>query len=78
MAESDAIAEVERYIAIPGQALAYKVGERVIRGQRTAAENALGDDFDIRSFHRLVLTGGAVPMDVLKARVSEWIDQQKG
>lgn len=78
MAESDAIAEVERYIAIPGQALAYKVGERVIRGQRTAAEKALGNDFDIRGFHRLVLTGGAVPMDVLEARVSEWIDQQKG
>lgn len=76
MAESDATAEVERYIAIPGQALAYKVGERVIRQQRQVAEKTLGDQFDIRAFHRLVLTGGSVPMDVLKGRVAEWMESE--
>ncbi|GAB4200001.1 MAG: DUF885 domain-containing protein [Wenzhouxiangellaceae bacterium] len=73
MAETDAVAEVERYIAMPGQALAYKVGERVIRQLRGEAEQALGDGFDIRAFHRLVLTGGAMPLEVLQRRVREWI-----
>lgn len=76
MAESDAVAEVERYIAIPGQALAYKVGERAIRSLRTEAEQKLGSHFDIRAFHRVVLTGGAVPLAVLEQRVREWIKEQ--
>ncbi len=76
MAESDVVAEVERYIAIAGQALAYKVGQRVISQLRHDAEQALGDDFDIRAFHRLVLTGGSMPMDVLGRRVGDWIASQ--
>lgn len=76
MAESDVIAEVERYIAIPGQALAYKVGQRIISELRAEAEAAMGDDFDIRAFHRLVLTGGSMPMATLQQRVRAWIAEQ--
>lgn len=77
MAESDVIAEVERYIAIPGQALAYKVGQRSISKLRDQGEKQLGENFDIRVFHRLVLTGGAVPLDVLNQQVQVWIDSQQ-
>ncbi|MCF6262087.1 MAG: DUF885 domain-containing protein [Xanthomonadales bacterium] len=77
MAESDVIAEVERYIAIPGQALAYKVGQRSISRLRDQGEKQLGEDFDIRAFHRLVLTGGAVPLDVLNQQVNAWVDSQQ-
>ncbi len=77
MAESDVIAEVERYIAIPGQALAYKVGQRSISRLRDYGEKQLGANFDIRVFHRLVLTGGAVPLDVLNQQVQVWIDSQQ-
>ncbi len=76
MAESDVVAEVERYIAIPAQALSYKVGQRIISEARTKATAELGDKFDIRAFHRLVLTGGAVPMDVLQAQIDTWITAQ--
>ena len=74
MADSDIVAEVERYIAIPGQALAYKVGQRVIRNLRNEAEAELGEDFDVKEFHRVVLTGGAMPMEILKRRVRNWVD----
>ena len=77
MAESDVVAEVERYIVIPGQALAYKVGERVIRQLREEAERELGGRFDVRAFHREVLTDGALPMDVLQRKVRAWIQAQK-
>ena len=77
MAESDVVAEVERYIVIPGQALAYKVGERVIRQLREEAERELGDRFDVRAFHRQVLTDGALPMDVLQTKIRAWIASQK-
>ena len=77
MAESDVVAEVERYIVIPGQALAYKVGERVIRQLREEAERELGDRFDVRAFHRQVLTDGALPMDVLQTKIRAWIATQK-
>jgi uncharacterized protein (DUF885 family) len=78
MAESDVVAEVERYIVIPGQALAYKVGERVIRQLREEGERELGDRFDVRAFHRQVLVDGALPMDVLQAKIRAWIAAQKG
>jgi uncharacterized protein (DUF885 family) len=77
MAESDVIAEVERYIVIPGQALAYKVGQRVIRELREEAEAELGEAFDVRAFHRQVLVDGALPMGVLQTKIREWIAAEK-
>lgn len=78
MSRTDATAEVERYIAYPGQALAYKVGQLTIRRLRTRAEQALGPRFDIRAFHEQVLMTGALPMEVLEAKIDAWIAQQKG
>ncbi len=73
MAQSDIVAEVERYIAIPGQALSYKIGQRVIRNLREEAEQRLGSHFDVRAFHRQVLADGAMPMDVLSRKIRDWI-----
>lgn len=69
--------EVTRYIGWPGQAVAYKVGELKFRELRTRAEQALGDAFDLRAFHDAVLADGAVPLDVLEARIDHWISTQK-
>jgi len=72
----DAIAEAERYIAIPGQALAYKIGELKIQELRKRASEKLGDKFDIREFHAQVLKDGALPLDVLEAKIDRWIAAQ--
>jgi uncharacterized protein (DUF885 family) len=75
--EVDAVAEAERYMAIPGQALAYKVGQMKIRELRTRAEQALGDKFDVREFHDQILKDGSLPMSVLDAKIDRWIASKK-
>jgi uncharacterized protein (DUF885 family) len=71
-------AEVNRYIAWPGQALAYKIGELKIRELRALGEKELGAKFDLAAFHDVVLGQGAVPLDVLEAQVKAWIAGEKG
>ena len=77
MGRTDATAEVERYIAIPSQALAYKVGALTIQGLRKKAEKVLGDKFDIRAFHEQVLDTGALPLPVLEKKIDDWIAATK-
>jgi uncharacterized protein (DUF885 family) len=77
MGRTDATAEVERYIAIPGQALAYKIGSMTIQRLRHKAEKELGDKFDVRAFHEQVLGSGALPMAVLEAKIERWIATRK-
>jgi uncharacterized protein (DUF885 family) len=71
-------AEVDRFIAIPGQALAYKIGQLEISALRSRAERELGSNFDLREFHRQVLIDGAMPLEVLRAKVERWIATKKG
>ena len=73
MGKTDATAEVERYIAIPSQALAYKVGALTIQRLRKQAESELGTKFDIKAFHDQVLNTGALPLPVLEAKIGRWI-----
>ncbi|MEB1182124.1 DUF885 family protein [Xanthomonas campestris pv. campestris] len=74
----DAEAEVDRYLAIPGQALAYKVGEMKISQLREQAQRELGPRFDVRAFHTEVLKDGSVPLEILQDKVQRWIATQKG
>ncbi|MGY8974502.1 MAG: DUF885 domain-containing protein [Sphingomonadales bacterium] len=73
MTRTEVVAEVERYIAIPTQALAYKVGALKIQELREKAEEQLGENFDIREFHAEVLDTGSLPMPVLEAKIDRWI-----
>lgn len=77
MAESDVIAEIERYFLMPGQALAYKVGMTKLLELRDLARAELGDQFDIRKFHNVVLTNGSVPLDILEDLVRQYIAEEK-
>jgi uncharacterized protein (DUF885 family) len=74
MAESDVVAEIERYIVMPGQATAYKVGMMKLLELRQKAMDELGDRFDIRDFHDVVLKNGAVPLDILERLVEDYIE----
>jgi uncharacterized protein (DUF885 family) len=75
-ASSDVISEIERYMAWPGQALGYKLGMLKLVELREKARQALGDKFDIRAFHDMVLLGGAMPMLILEQQTDQWIQQQ--
>jgi len=72
-----ATAEVDRYLVMPAQALGYKLGELKIKELRAKAKAALGDRFDLRRFHNAVIDDGALPLDVLEARIDEWIAARK-
>ncbi len=76
--DSRAISEVERYIAIPGQALAYKIGQLKISELRQRAETALGPKFDLREFHTEVLKDGSLPLSILERKIDRWIESQQG
>ncbi|MBI2380860.1 MAG: DUF885 domain-containing protein [Gammaproteobacteria bacterium] len=77
MAESDVTAEVERYMAIPGQALSYKIGQLKITELRRYAEAELGAKFDVKAFHNQVLASGALPMAVLEGKIKAWVAVMK-
>ena len=74
--EARAVSEAERFMAIPGQALAYKIGQLKIRELRDRAEEKLGDNFDVRAFHSVILVDGALPLSLLEQKVDRWIADQ--
>lgn len=77
MGKTDATAEVERYIAIPSQALAYKIGALTIQRLKKKSQDALGSKFDVKDFHAQILMTGALPMTVLEKKIDDWIAAKK-
>jgi uncharacterized protein (DUF885 family) len=77
MAESDVVAEIERYFVMPGQALAYKIGMTKILELRSRAEERLGEGFDMREFHNVILTNGALPLTILEELIDAWIEEKE-
>ncbi|EGN75702.1 hypothetical protein A28LD_0747 [Idiomarina sp. A28L] len=77
VAEARAVSEAERFMALPGQALAYKIGQLKIHELRTFVETELGSEFDVREFHRQVLRNGALPLSVLEVQIEQWVAQQQ-
>ena len=77
LSKTDAAAEIDRYIAWPGQALAYKIGQITIRDLRNRAQRELGPRFDVRAFHAQVLDDGIMPLAVLKEKIGRWIEAQR-
>jgi uncharacterized protein (DUF885 family) len=75
--EAGIIAEIERYMAIPGQALSYKIGQLKILELRTKAEKELGNKFKIAEFHNQILNSGNIPLKVLEDKIDQWIAAQK-
>jgi prolyl oligopeptidase len=74
--EHDIVNEIDRYIVMPGQAVAYKIGQLKILSLRAHAEATLGEDFDVRAFHDELLGAGALPLDILQQRMDAWLSQQ--
>jgi|TARA_B110000285_G_scaffold219061_1_gene269251 uncharacterized protein (DUF885 family) len=75
--EASIISEIERYMANPGQALSYKIGQLKILELRAKAEKTLGKKFDIKQFHNEVLETGCIPLALLEAKIDKWISESK-
>ena len=72
------ISEIERYMANPGQALSYKIGQLKIQELRDNAQKLLGEKFDIKVFHRKILESGCIPLQLLEQKIVNWINYEKG
>ena len=77
MTEAEVVREIERYVVWPGQATAYKVGQLAILKIRGLAERELGEKFDIKQFHEVILSNGAMPLDILESTIIDWVATQK-